>query len=264
AAGGGGEGEKLDRGGGVPAHSRLLERRAVKRSISQTCCRFALAAAALLALTGQELRVARASEAPVVIGERPAIEAHVDQAQIEAGRISFKELFHRGQLLFDARFNNLDGQGRPAMTGDGRPRGANHPAFIRPPGPDSNSCFGCHNQPRSGGGGDFVANVFVLAQERDPVVTTLDPRDSNERNTLGMFGSGAIELLAREMTAELIAIREAALAEAKQRGAIVRRDLKAKGISFGVVAAYPDGRVDPRGIDGVDWDLIIKPFHQKG
>ena len=230
----------------------------------RTLGRGALAMAAL-ALAGPMGSVgAHPSESRVVIGERPAIEVHVDEAQIESGKVSFKDLFHRGQLLFDVRFNKLDGQGRPATTGDGRPRGANQPAFVRTSGPDSNSCFGCHNQPRSGGGGDFVVNVFVLAQERDPVVTTLDPRDSNERNTLGMFGAGAIELLAREMTAELIAIREEALREAKARGQLVRRDLSAKGISFGVIAAYPDGRVDPRGIDGVDWDLIVKPFHQKG
>jgi len=44
----------------------------------------------------------------------------------------------------------------------------------------------------------------------------------------------------------------------------VRRDLASKGVSFGVLTALPDGRIDPRGIDGVDWDLIVKPFHQKG
>ena len=26
----------------------------------------------------------------------------------------------------------------------------------------------------------------------------------------------------------------------------------------------PDGRVDPREIEGVDWDLVVRPFHQKG
>ena len=210
------------------------------------------------------LVAAGAAERPLAIGERPAIEQHVDQADVESGRIGLKELFRRGQKLFDARFNKLDGQGRPASTGAGVPRGANQPAFIRTSAPDSNSCSGCHNQPRSGGSGDFVANVFVLAQDRDPVVTTLDPRDSNERNTLGMMGAGPIEMLAREMSSELVAIREAALKEAQARGEPVRRPLESKGVSFGLILALPDGRVDPRGIQGVDWDLIVKPFHQKG
>jgi hypothetical protein len=200
----------------------------------------------------------------VRIGERPAVEKHLDQRDVDAGRIGLRELFRHGQVLFDARFNALDGQGRPESTGAGAPRGPDQPAFIRTSGPDANSCLGCHAQPRSGGAGEFVANVFVLAQERDPVVTTLDQRDSNERNTLGMMGAGPIEMLAREMSAELIAIREAAAAEARAAGRTVRRPLHAKGISFGSILVYPDGRVDPRAIEGVDWDLIVKPFHQKG
>jgi cytochrome c peroxidase len=209
------------------------------------------------------LPAAHATE-PARIGERPAIERHIDQGRIDAGQVPLAELFRAGQALFDARFNRLDGVGRPGSTGAGLPRGPSQPAFTRLSGPDANSCFGCHNQPRSGGGGEFTVNVFVLAQERDPIVRTLDERDSNERNTLGMFGAGAIEMLAREMSAELIATRDAARAEAMKRGRDVRRPLEAKGISFGTLLAHPDGLVDPRGIDGVDWDLIVKPFHQKG
>jgi cytochrome c peroxidase len=207
---------------------------------------------------------AAASEGGTRVGERPAIERHLDQADVESGKVRFADLFRHGQLLFDARFNRLDGQGRPAVTGHGQPRGPGQPEFIRTSGPDANSCAGCHNQPRSGGAGEFVANVFVLAQERDPVVTTLDVRDSNERNTLGMMGAGPIEMLAREMSAELIAIREGARAEARASGEPVRRPLRAKGVSFGTILVHPDGLVDPRGIEGVDWDLIVKPFHQKG
>jgi di-heme oxidoreductase (putative peroxidase) len=200
----------------------------------------------------------------VVVGERPVIEKHLDQAAIDAGQVTFEDLLAQGRFLFDARFNRLDGQGRPATTGHGLPRGPNQPAFIRTSGPDANSCFSCHFEPRSGGGGDFAANVFVLAQELDPVLTALDDRRANDRNSLGMMGAGAIEMLAREMTAELIAIRVEALAEARSCGSPVRRPLRAKGVSFGSLLAHPDGRVDPRGIEGVDWDLVVKPFHQKG
>jgi Di-haem oxidoreductase, putative peroxidase len=201
---------------------------------------------------------------PVRIGERPAIEHHLDQADIDAGKLKLAELMRAGQKLFDAQFNKLDGAGRPGSMGDGGPRSPNQPPFTRISGPEANSCFGCHSQPRSGGAGDFVANVFVLGQERDPVVTSLDVRDSNERNTLGMMGAGPIEMLAREMTADLIAIREQATREAKEAGQPVRHKLTSKGVSFGTLLMYPDGRIDPREIDGVDWDLIVKPFHQKG
>src|SRR5262249_22971765 len=33
---------------------------------------------------------------------------------------------------------------------------------------------------------------------------------------------------------------------------------------FGSITVLPDGRVDPTAIEGVDWDLVVKPFHQKG
>jgi len=198
------------------------------------------------------------------IGERGAIEQHVEQSDVDSGALRLRELIALGQQLFEARFNTLDGQGRPASTGTGAPRTPDQPAFIRTSSPESNSCAGCHVQPRAGGAGDFVANVFVLAQALDPVTDSVLPEFSNERNTLGMFGSGAIEMLAREMSRELIAIRESAETEANATHAAVTRDLVAKGIDFGRITVLPDGRVDPSEIEGVDWDLIVKPFHQKG
>lgn len=199
------------------------------------------------------------------IGERPAIPFHMDQGEINQGRVPFKDLFAHGKLLFDARFNALDGRGRPGSTGGGAPRDPlGQPAFLRTSGPDSNACFGCHNQPRSGGGGDFVANVFVLAQTLDPVTFSVAPEFSNERNTLGMFGAGPIEMLAREMTDELQAIRAECIDTARATGVPDRRGLVCKGVDFGFVTALPDGRIDPAEIRGIDWDLIVKPFHQKG
>jgi hypothetical protein len=201
---------------------------------------------------------------PVAIGERPAIEEHLDQARIEAKLIGLEEVVRHGRRLFEARFNTLDGQGRPGTTGDGVPRPHGQPAFVRTSGPDANSCQGCHFQPVTGGAGEFASNVFALAQERDPVILNIDGRDSNERGTTALFGLGAIELLAREMSAELIAIREAAKAQAQTSGAPVTRPLTAKGVGFGAVTVLPDGRVDPSQIQGVDWDLVVRPFHQKG
>lgn len=206
---------------------------------------------------------AGASTEPI-IGERPAIEVHLDQADIDSGRLDLGDLLKSGRILFDARFNELDGQGRPGSTGTGEPRVPDQPAFIRTSSPDANACSGCHIQPRSGGAGDFVANVFVLAQALDPVTFSVSPEFSNERNTLGMMGGGPIEMLAREMSDELGAIRDSAAAEAASSGAPVTKDLTAKGVDFGRITVLPDGKIDPSEIDGVDWDLIVKPFHQKG
>jgi cytochrome c peroxidase len=198
------------------------------------------------------------------IGEQPVIADHVDQEAVDQGQLGLTELFELGQTLFDARFNRLDGQGRPATTGAGAPREPDEPDFIRTSGPDSNSCLGCHAQPRSGGAGDFVVNVFVLAQALDPVTASIEAQFSNERNTLGMMGAGPIEMLAREMSTELIAIREAAKSDATTTAQSVTRALTAKGINFGSITVLPDGKIDPSAIEGVDWDLIVKPFHQKG
>src|SRR5262249_49055713 len=155
------------------------------------------------------------------IGERPTLEAHVNESDIENRAIKFKKLLEIGETIFAARWTKLDGQGRPAATGNGAPtkRDPSHdPGFIRTSGTDSTSCADCHNQPTVGGAGGFVANVFVLAQLLDPVTDSVSAEFSDERNTLGMNGAGAIEMLAREMTTDLLAIRDAARAEAKASG----------------------------------------------
>ena len=200
-------------------------------------------------------------------GERPTLEQHLSESEIENRAIKFKNLLDIGEFIFAARWNKLDGQGRPAATGNGAPtkRDPSHdPGFIRTSGTDSTSCADCHNQPAVGGAGGFVANVFVLAQVLDPVTDSVSAEFSDERNTLGMNGSGAIEMLAREMTADLFAVRDAAAAAAKSSGTMVTRSLDTKGVNFGQISANPNGSFDTSRVQGVDSDLVIKPFHQKG
>jgi hypothetical protein len=204
--------------------------------------------AALLAALSQMAR----ADCPAHFPEAPVITRHLEHADIVAGQYDFRGLFAVGEGLFQAKFNLCDGQGRPATTGTGDKRVADEPAFIRTSAPDANACVACHAEPSSGGSGDFVANVFVLAQARDPVVDSLSPAFSNERNSLGMHGSGAIEMLAREMTADL-----------KRQAAGLRdgaHTLVTKGVAFEVTIA---GGVVTDSV-GVDKDLVIKPFHQAG
>ncbi len=79
------------------------------------------------------------------------------------------------------------------------------------------------------------------------------------------MGAGLVELLAREMTADLQAIRADAVARSRaRRGQDVRADLVSKGVRFGWIVAHPDGMVDLDAIDGVDADLIVRPFSRKG
>jgi hypothetical protein len=204
------------------------------------------------------------AEEPVTIGERHGIQQHVNQTDLVSGATGFDEMFQLGKQLFNAKFNKLDGLGRPLATGANVPthRQAGQPDFVRTSSPDSVSCASCHIDPRDAGGGDFVVNVFVLAQNEDPC--TFDVRNADERNTLGMMGSGLIELLGREMTADLLAIRTNALQAAASAGTPVTVSLDTKGVNFGKLTANPDGSVDTSQVEGVDTDLIVKPFSQKG
>ena len=160
-------------------------------------------------------------------------------------------------------------------------------SFNRVSAPDANSCAGCHNLPFVGGGGDFVANVFVLAQRFDAV--SFNPFDGiptrggidetgrpvnlhtvgNSRNTLGMSGSGFIEMLARQITGDLRAIRDS-IAPGSSKA------LVSKGISFGTLSRTENGTWDVSRVEGIPSfslatagpsdppSLTIRPFHQAG
>lgn len=177
------------------------------------------------------------------------------------------ELSAYGEVLFSARFTTLDGAGRPMATQSIIPTKRRQPPedmFFRTAGLDSGSCAGCHNVPRAGGAGDFVTNVFVSEGFESADFDNVDPQFSNERGTNHLFGAGLIELLAREMTAELHAQRTAALKRSHASGQPVEAVLTAKGVEFGRIVAHPDGILDLSRIDGVDTDLVIRPFSQKG
>src|SRR5271169_2492153 len=148
--------------------------------------------------------------------------SHLDFDQIAAaGPSALPALIERGRELFKAKFTTVDGAGRPkatqAIIPTKRKNGVN-PPFSRTSGPDSNSCFGCHNDPVVGGSADDVANVFVSEGFESAQFDSIDPSFSSERHTTALMGSGLVELLAREMTADLQAIRAAAIAEACSSG----------------------------------------------
>jgi hypothetical protein len=106
--------------------------------------------------------------------------------------------------------------------------------------------------------------VFVGPQEGAADLFTIAPEFSNERGTTGMHGSGLIELLAREMTNDLLAIRAEAISQAASTMAPVRRELITKGVDFGTITAQVNGDVDTNDVEGVGADLVIRPWSQKG
>ncbi|MBX2839741.1 MAG: hypothetical protein KTR35_22990 [Gammaproteobacteria bacterium] len=190
--------------------------------------------------------------------------------QLPTGDLSHDELLELmdlGEALFTAKFTKAEGAGRPAATQAIIPTKFRHPpenAFARMSGPDAQACSACHNDPTVGGAGDFVTNVFVSEGFTNANFDTSDPQFSNERGTNHLFGAGLIELLAREMSFELAELRDKALQSAKTDDKPITVDLTTKGVSFGKLTAMPDGLVDLTKIDGVDADLVIRPFSQKG
>jgi hypothetical protein len=227
------------------------------------------------------------------IGRELSVPQHL--ADGEEFTVGLGSLVAHGQKLFTAAWTIQEGGGRPLSKGTGAP--LSDPTsplvfprnFNRVSAPDANSCAGCHTLPFGivGGGGDVVANVFVLGQRFD--FATFDPTDfsllrgtfaensagaglqnvGNSRNTLGMFGSGFIEMLARQMTGELRAIRDGI-------GPGGSAALIAKGVSFGILARDGVGKWITSGVQGIPAkslvpdgstlppSLIIRPFHQAG
>lgn len=245
--------------------------------------------AALLATLIAAAHSAQAQE----IGSEKAISKHLTDLDLE--RLSIAELLAVGGKLFGANWTNGDGGGRPLMKGTTRMLSdTSRPlvgmrAFNRLSAPDANSCTGCHNVPYgiSGGGGDFSASVFVLGQRFDflnfdssdkrPVVGAADEKGrvvaldsaANLRASTGMFGAGYLEMLAREMTADLQRIRNTIHpGETKQ--------LISKGVSFGYLTKGEDGLWDTSKVEGLPRQatdaptpvdspsLVIRPWHQSG
>ena len=213
------------------------------------------------------------------IGDQPTLGQHISQIAIDNGNVELDLLIEHGSLLFSAQFNSLDGAGRPETTGVGdspfRSPRVMPDNFNRISGPDANACVACHNVPMVGGGGDNVTNVFVDSEVHpfvnfdggagDGFDDTLNLKTVGvERNSVGIFGAGFIEMLAREMTFDLHKIRDDAVNTARDSGIEVEAQLITKDVDFGKITARPDGTIDTSFIDGVDDDLIIKPFQQKG
>ena len=224
------------------------------------------------------------------VGREVAIPVHLQDG--EEFNLPVTQLIQFGAKLFNAKFTVQEGAGRPLSKGTGDPLSDLSSPLVFPrnfdriSSPDSNSCSGCHNAPIPGGGGDRVTEVFVLAQRFDHL--TFDHADgivtrgavdesgqfvtmenaTNERKTIGMSGSGFVEMLARQMTAELQAQRDATLPGNSTQ-------LSSKGISFGVLTRNGDGTWNTSQVKGLAApslsskgttppSLIIRPLHQVG
>ncbi|WP_340063176.1 di-heme oxidoredictase family protein [Ascidiimonas aurantiaca] len=192
---------------------------------------------------------------------------HISIKDIQKGKWTLEQLRLAGERLFVAQFTKDRGMGRPGATGNPnptrRPLGTEVP-FTRTAGPDANSCFSCHHSPSVGGAGDFTSNVFTGLGSRQPIMFSTASDFSAERGTPEINGAGLIELLAREMTADLHHIKKEVKEKALSTGQNIRRELITKGVSFGYLTAEPDGTLRLHEVEGIDRDLVVRPWGQKG
>lgn len=210
-------------------------------------------------------------------GAQPVLSPpRVTQAMITSGSLSLDLIRTHGLRMFAAPFNKLDGYGDGPMnpldptSPGGRPTLQNNGTLLRVNGLDAQTCMECHSIVSAaqvpfkfGIGGVGGANNNAMAAP-----TSIDVNDSggngyaafNGRfiNPPFLFGSGGIELLAKEMTAELQAKKAQAQA---QPGVPVA--LSTKGVDFGTIT-FTGGSFDTSQVVGVEPDLVVRPFGRKG
>ena len=233
----------------------------------------------------------------------------LDMAQLtdglSNGGITLHRLRRRGLEVFTTPFNTFDGYGdgpfahevpttrpghRPTLQGNG--------LSLRVNGLDAQSCNECHTVVRQsarppilgiGGVGGIVQNAliapslidvadsrdnrvgYVPAHEPDLHIGFDGKADFNGRfaNPPFLYGGGGVELLAKEMTADL---QEAlAVARASVEGAVTR--LVTHGVDFGHIRSLGGGRVELH-VEGIGYQdnatrrpeevLVVRPFGRKG
>lgn len=197
--------------------------------------------------------------------ERIQSRFRIEQSWIDHGCISEGELIGLGRSMFLRQWTVDEGLGNdlagidPKAGGKPRPnqRRFQHSNFG---GPDANSCVNCHWKGGFAGSGDRADNSFLHGDADD--MSTHDMR-----NPPILWGAGWTQIVADEMNADLRRLVVDAEAEATASGEEVTVNLLTKDVYFGQIVVRPDGdgvELDTSGVEGIDPDLIVKPFGWKG
>ena len=209
-------------------------------------------------------------------GEGPNLGAdRITQAQIEGG-LPIEEIINAGMRIFTTPFNKHDGygdghfdlaEGDPRDIGN-RPTLGNNGAILRVNGLDAQTCLECHflasfsTIPWTVGiGGAAGSNTNVMFMPSHIDVADLNPGEFNGRliNPPFNFGAGGVELLAKEMTDHLQKLKANAIANPG-----TQIPLKTKEVYFGKIIADDHGNLDTSHVEGIDPDLVVRPFGRKG
>jgi hypothetical protein len=212
-------------------------------------------------------------------GEGPALGTdRIRQTDITSGLLDLDDIRLAGRTVFATPFNMLDGYGDGPMdpgaplSPGGRPTLGGNGVSLRVNGLDSQSCLECHGMlstasiPASfavGGFGGTNTNVFfqpTLIDVTDTLGAGMATFDGRYINPPFVFGAGGVELLAKEMTRTLQRLRGKAFS---QPGTSV--PLVVKGVDFGSIRYDAvAGSFDTSGVQGIEPDLVVRPFGRKG
>ena len=204
-----------------------------------------------------------------VTNEGPNLSPRITQAQVVSWPLP--KIQKNGVRIFSTPFNFHDGFGdgpydiSDSINEGGRPTLQSSGTFLRVNGLDSQTCAECHFIKSNstipftfGLGGSSAGGSNVLLK-----ATHIDTKtgDYNGRfiNSPFLFGVGGIELAAKEMTLELQALKQNAIDNPGRE-----IDLITKGVFFGTIVADGDNNIDTSNVEGIDDDLVVRPFGRKG
>jgi hypothetical protein len=212
-------------------------------------------------------------------GEGPALGTErIEQSDITGGGLTLDEIRAAGLAIFATPFNKHDGYGDGPVdwidtTSPGRrPTLQDNGTFLRVNGLDSQNCQECHSVGsnavvpfRYAIGGVGGSNNNAIFQPKtidvdDEAFNGFAAFDGRYINPPFLFGSGGVELVGKEMTGEL---------RRRQRIAFNNPDsvipLVVKGVDFGSIV-FDSGTqsFDTSNVEGVDEDLVVRPFGRKG
>lgn len=215
-----------------------------------------------------------------IIGEEPAlgsIESRIAQSEMESGSLSLFDIRLAGLKVFATQFRRADGYGDgPIIPGNttspgGRPTLQNNGTFLRINGLDGQACLDCHDLVSAdavpivmgvGGAGGinssplFMPRAIDVADANGNGFAAIDGRVINPP---ALFGAGAVQQVGKEMTARLQELKDRALRNPGRRVALTTH-----GVDFGTLRADAQGNLDTTGVEGIDEDLIVRPFGRKG
>jgi hypothetical protein len=113
-----------------------------------------------------------------------------------------------------------------------------------------------------GGAGAIASSALFMPRNidvSDQLAMGRASIDGRLINPVSLFGAGGVQAVGREMTGDLQTLKTRAL---ENPGLAVR--LISKEVDFGVIVADKTGGLDNSGIEGIDDDLVVRPFGRKG